>query len=154
MITNMKNHSASQDIELKLKASLREKGYKLTQQRLEIIKLLSHDRSHPGAMDILSQLKKTAPKISLSTVYYTLDIMKREGLIQELEFYDRDNRYDINVSNHINLICRKCGKIEDFVAPLPFSSEMIEGKTGFRPVGMRFEYYGYCNGCSRGKKKR
>ena len=153
MIPNIKSHPVSQEIELKLKASLREKGYKLTKQRLEIIRLLSHDRSHPGAMDILHKLKKTAPKISMSTVYYTLDILKKEGLIQELEFYDRDNRYDINVSNHINLICRKCGKIEDFVEPLPFSSEMIEGKTGFQPVGMRFEYYGYCKSCRRKKQQ-
>ena len=149
----MKRYPGPQEIELKLIESLWEKGYKLTPQRREIIKLLSHDRSHPGAMDILHKLKKTAPKISMSTVYYTLDILKKEGLIQELEFYDRDNRYDVNVSNHINLICRKCGKIEDFVEPLPFSSEMIEDKTGFRPVATRFEYYGYCKRCRRKKQR-
>ena len=147
----MKRCATPKDIELKLIAGIREKGYKLTSQRLEIIKLLSHDRSHPGAMDILQKLKKTAPKISMSTVYYTLDILKKEGLIQELEFYDRDNRYDVNVSSHINLVCRKCGRIEDLVEPLPISSEMIEDKTGFQPLGMRFEYYGYCKGCRRKK---
>jgi Fur family transcriptional regulator, peroxide stress response regulator len=153
MVPNMKRYPEPQEIELKLIASLRDKRYKLTPQRLEIIKRLSYDRSHPGAMDIFRKLKKTSPTISMSTVYYTLDILKKEGLIQELEFYDRDNRYDINVSNHINLICRKCGKIEDFVEPLPFSSAMIEGKTGFRPIGMRFEYYGYCKGCMRKKQR-
>jgi Fur family transcriptional regulator, peroxide stress response regulator len=149
----MKRCPVPEEIEVKLIASLRERGYKLTPQRLEIIRLLSRDQSHPGAMDILHKLKKTAPKISMSTVYYTLDILKKAGLIQELEFYDRDNRYDINVSSHINLICRKCGKIEDFMEPLPFSSEMIEGRTGFRPVGMRFEYYGYCKRCRRKKQR-
>ena len=143
----MKRCLSCKEIELKLIAGLQEKGYKLTQQRLEIIKLLSNDRSHPGARDILQKLKHSAPKISMSTLYYTLDILKTEGLIQELEFYDRDNRYDVNVLNHVNLICRKCGKIEDFTEPLPFSSETIEDKTGFRPVGMRFEYYGYCKRC-------
>ena len=145
----MKRHPAHREIELKLIASLREKGYKLTPQRLEIIKLLSNDRSHPGARDILHKLKNSAPGISMSTIYYTLDILKKEGLIQELEFYDRDNRYDVNVLNHINLICRKCGNIEDFTEPLPFSPEAIEDKTGFRPVGMRFEYYGDCKRCRR-----
>jgi Fe2+ or Zn2+ uptake regulation protein len=149
----MKRHPKPQEIEEKLIASLREKGYKLTPQRLEIIKLLSHDRSHPGAMDILEKVRKKASKISMSTVYYTLDMLKKEGLIQELEFYERDNRYDVNVLNHVNLICRRCGKIEDFTEAVPFSSEMIEAQTGFRPVGMRFEYYGYCKGC-RDKKKR
>ncbi len=147
----MKRSPGHKEIELKMIAGLREKGYKLTPQRLETIKILAHDQSHPGAMDILHKLKKTAPKISMSTVYYTLDILKKEGLVQELEFYDRDNRYDVNVSSHINLICKKCGKIEDFAGPLPFSSETIEGKTGFRPVGMRFEFYGFCKRCRRKK---
>ena len=149
----MKRHPGPQEIKQKLISSLRGKGYKLTPQRLEIIKLLSHDRSHPGAMDILGKVRQKAPKISMSTVYYTLDMLKKEGLIRELEFYDRDNRYDINVLNHVNLICRECGKIEDFTEAVPFSSEMIEAQTGFRPLGMRFEYYGYCKGC-RDKKKR
>ncbi len=149
----MKSHPGTQEIEQKLIAGLREKGYKLTSQRLEIIKLLSHDRSHPGAMDILEKVRQKAPKISMSTVYYTLEMLKKEGLIGELEFYDKDNRYDVNVSNHINLICKECGKIEDFTRELPFSSEVIEELTGFRPVGIRFEYYGYCKGC-RDKRKR
>jgi Fe2+ or Zn2+ uptake regulation protein len=148
----MKNPTGPQEIELKLITSLREKGYKMTPQRLEIIKLLSQDRSHPGAMDILRRVRKNAPQISMSTVYYTLDLLKKEGLIQELEFYDRDNRYDVNVFNHINLICKMCGKIEDFTEEVPFSSEIIEGQTGFRPVGMRFEYYGYCRKCQSKRK--
>jgi Fur family peroxide stress response transcriptional regulator len=146
----MKRHPRALQIEQKLIVSLREKGYRLTPQRLEIIKLLSHDRSHPGAKDILEKVRQKAPKISMSTVYYTLDMLKKEGLIRELEFYDRNNRYDITVSDHINLICKRCGKIEDFTEAVPFSSEMIEAQTGFRPVGMRFEYYGYCKNC-RGK---
>lgn len=143
----MKHCQEPLKIQRKLVADLREKGYKLTFQRLEIIKLLSHDRSHSEAMDILKKLKNTGLKISLSTVYYTLDILKKEGLIQELEFYDRGNRYDINPLNHIHLICRQCGKVEDLFEPLPFSSERIEDQTGFQAVGMRFEYYGYCKRC-------
>jgi Fe2+ or Zn2+ uptake regulation protein len=102
-------------------------------------------------MDILQSVREKAPQISMSTVYYTLDMLKREGLIKELEFYDRNNRYDINVSDHINLICRNCGKIEDFTGELPLSSEVIEKQTGFHPMGMRYEYYGYCRKCSRKK---
>ena len=145
----MKQSAISEEIEKKLIMSLREKGYKLTPQRLEIISLLSKDRTHPGAMDILKRVRKKAPQISMSTVYYTLDMLKKEELIHELEFYDQDNRYDINVSNHINLICKRCGKIEDFPGDVPFSSEMVKEKTGFQPVGMRFEYYGYCKECRR-----
>ena len=144
----MKRRPRPQKIEQELIVSLREKGYKLTPQRLEIIKLLSHDRSHPGAMDILQKVRQRMPQISMSTVYYTLDMLKKEGLIRELEFYEKDNRYDITVSDHINLICKKCGKIEDFTEALPFSFKMIEEQTGFRPEGTRFEYYGICRNCA------
>ena len=149
----MKRHLKPQEIKQKLISSLRGKGYKLTPQRLEIIKLLSHDRSHPGAMDILQKVRKTVPRISMSTVYYTLDMLKKEGLIRELEFYEKDNRYDINVSNHVNLVCTRCGKIEDFHGKLAVPAKRVEGKTGFRIQEMRFEYYGYCKECKSMKRR-
>ena len=119
----MKRSLKPQEIETVLQKRLRDRGYKLTSQRRAIINLLSKDMTHPGAADILKKIRKSLPQVSMSTVYYTLDMLKKEGLIQELEFYDRDNRYDVNVANHINLICKKCGKIEDFPAscliPIP-----------------------------------
>ena len=115
----MKKYIKPQDTEQSVISSLRDKGYKLTPQRREIIRLLSRDVSHPGAMDILRRVRKTVPGISMSTVYYTLDMLKKEGLIRELEYYDTDNRYDINVSDHINLVCTRCRKITDFPGRLP-----------------------------------
>jgi Fur family peroxide stress response transcriptional regulator len=103
----MKGKAGLKEIELKLITSLREKGYRMTPQRLEIIRILSRDTSHPGALDILQKVREKAPQVSMSTVYYTLDLLKREGLIGELEFYDKDNRYDVNLADHVNLICRR-----------------------------------------------
>jgi Fur family peroxide stress response transcriptional regulator len=152
----MKHLAEPQDIKTNLINVLKQKGYKLTPQRIEIIDLLSKEATHPCAMDILKKVRKKAPQVSLSTVYYTLDILKKEGLIRELEFYNRDNRYDINVSNHLNLICTKCGKIEDYedyMEELPVPSQAVEKKTGFQPFQMRFEYYGYCKECRRMKNR-
>jgi Fur family peroxide stress response transcriptional regulator len=136
------------DIEQALIASLQDKGYKLTPQRREIIKLLSRSTSHPGAMEILQKVRKIVPKVSMSTVYYTLDMMKKEGLIRELEYYDMENRYEINVSDHINLVCTKCGKITDFTGDVPSFSKAVEKETGFKSASMRFEYYGTCKNCA------
>lgn len=126
---------------------LKEKGYKLTSQRLEIINLLSNESTHPNAMDIFKRVRKKATQISISTVYYTLDILKKEGLIRELEFYDQDNRYEVNMSNHLNLICTTCGKIEDFMQELPISTQAVEREKGFKTFQMRLEYYGHCKKC-------
>ena len=80
----MKKYKKPRDIEQKLISHLKDKGYKLTPQRREIIRLLSSSRSHPGAMDILRKVRKIVPKTSMSTVYHTLDMLKKEGLIREL----------------------------------------------------------------------
>ena len=149
----MKKYRKPCDIEQTLVSSLQEKGYKLTPQRREIIRLLSRNKSHPGAMEILRKVRKNVPRISMSTVYYTLDMMKKEGLIRELEYYDMDNRYETNVSDHINLVCTKCERITDFMGDMPSFSKTVEKETGFKPASMRFEYYGYCKEC-RGTRRR
>lgn len=144
----MKKHKKARDIEQTLISSLQDKEYKLTPQRREIIRLLSRDLSHPGAMEILRKIRKIIPRISMSTVYYNLDMMKKEGLIRELEYYDKDNRYEINISDHINLVCTRCGKITDFTGNVPSFSRAVEKETGFKPASMRFEYYGICRNCA------
>ena len=80
----MKTRKNPRDLERTLISRLKDKGYKLTPQRREIVRLLSSSRSHPAAMEILRKVRKIVPKISMSTVYYTLDMMKKEGLIREL----------------------------------------------------------------------
>ena len=145
----MKKDRRPRDIEQTLVSSLHGKGHKLTPQRREIIRLLSRSKSHPGAMEILRKVRRVLPRISMSTVYYTLDMMKKEGLIRELEYYDMGNRYEINVSDHINLVCTKCRKITDFTGDVPSFSRAVEKETGFKSSSMRFEYYGTCRHCGK-----
>ncbi len=145
----MKKHKKPRDIEQTLISRVKEKGFRLTLQRREIIRLLSRSKSHPGAMEILRKVRKIVPRISMSTVYYTLDMMKKEGLIRELEYCDMDNRYEINVSDHINLVCTKCRKITDFTGNVPSFLKAIEKETGFKSASMRFEYYGICRNCAK-----
>lgn len=137
------------DIEQTLISSLQEKGYKLTPQRREVIRLLSATRSHPAALEIFRKVRKIVPRISMSTVYYTLDMLKKEGLIRELEYYDMDNRYEINISDHINLVCIKCRRITDFTGIVPSFTKAVEKETGFKSNSMRFEYYGICKQCAK-----
>jgi len=137
----------SRDIKRRIIEGMKKRGLKLTRQRLEIIDIIAREKSHPSASAILAKARNNEPTISLSTVYYTLDIMKRAGLIKELEFNDRDSRYEGDVSDHFNLVCTGCGKIEDFQAPRPVPSEKVEKKTGFRVDSARFEYYGLCRKC-------
>jgi Fur family peroxide stress response transcriptional regulator len=139
------------EIKSRIIEGMRENGLKLTRQRRVIIDILAGTKTHPRAEDILAAARKKMPSISLSTVYLTLDTMKNAGLIKELEFADRENRYEADISDHLNLVCKKCGRVMDFHAPLYLDARQVEEKTGFRGESVRFDYYGYCRKC-RGKR--
>lgn len=127
--------------------ALRAKGIRLTPQRMEIIRIISHDRTHPAARAILAKARETVPDMSISTVYYTLGLLKKDGLIKELEFYDMDNRYETDMKDHVDLICTKCGMIVNFEGDVPLTSQRILELTGFEATRMRYEYYGVCAKC-------
>ena len=127
---------------------LKERGLKLTPQRRAIIDVLIENTPlHPSADLIYREAKKRVKGLSLSTVYYTLNELSKHGIIKTLEFDSMENRYEGNTSDHLNLVCVGCGKIEDYVKPLPVSPGEVEKQTGFKPNEVRFEYYGYCREC-------
>jgi Fur family transcriptional regulator, peroxide stress response regulator len=127
---------------------LREKGLRITPQRLAIIDALVENRHvHPGATLIYEQARKKSGRISLSTVYATLKEFSEHGLIKALEFDRMENRFDGNLSEHINLVCRKCGAISDFDLPSSIEPKDIMRKSGFVVTDTRMEYYGYCRNC-------
>jgi len=147
MDTDAEQHIDPTTLKQRLVKTLRENGYKLTPQRLLIIDLLAEERTHPSAQALVQKAREKAPKISVSTVYYTLNLLKKLKLIKELDFYDMGNRYEANTADHINLVCLTCGRIQDFWEGLPAASAKIEKRTGFRAHGVRLEYYGYCKDC-------
>jgi len=127
---------------------LKEKGLKITPQRLAVIDALVENRhKHSGATLIYQETRKKLKSISLSTVYATLKEFSEQGLIKALEFDRMENRYDGNLSEHINLICKRCGAISDFDLPSSIEPKDIMRKSGFVVTDTRMEYYGYCRDC-------
>ena len=127
---------------------LKEKGLKITPQRRAIIDaLVENCDAHPGASLIFKEAAKTVKHISLSTVYATLKELSENGLIKALEFDRMENRYDGNLSEHINLICKRCGAIIDYSLPATIEPKDIARKIGFVVTDARMEYSGYCRNC-------
>ena len=141
----------SEDIERRLIDKLKKNNLKLTRQRLAIVEVLSNDRSHSSARAIFEKVRQKVPSVSLSTVYFTLNLFKNEGAVKELEFYDMGNRYESDVTDHLDLICLRCGRIVNYDEPIPMLKEQVEKKTGFITNRMRYEYYGYCKECRQKK---
>ncbi len=129
---------------------LKEKSLKITPQRLAIIDVLVEncDR-HPGVTLIYNEARKKAKSVSLSTVYATLKEFSENGLIKQLEFDRMENRYDVDLSEHINLICKRCGTISDYDIPVPLEPKDIARKAGFVVTDSRMEFHGYCRDCLR-----
>lgn len=127
---------------------LKEKGLKITPQRRAIIDaLVENYQAHPGATMIFSEARKKAKRVSLSTVYATLKEFSESGLIKQLEFDRMENRYDVDLSDHINLICKRCGTIIDYNIPAPLEPKDIARKSGFIVTDTRMELHGYCREC-------
>ena len=131
---------------------LRERGLKLTPQRLAIIDvLIEHGHLHPGARLVYEEAKKKKNGLSLSTVYAMLNELSRHGIIKTLEFDTMENRYEGNREEHINLICERCKKIVDYRLPVAVDRKEVAGRTGFSVTDARLEYYGLCRGCKKEK---
>jgi len=129
---------------------LKETRLKLTSQRLAVIEVLVDKTPlHPSAYLIYHDASKRVKSLSLSTVYSILNEFSKRGIIKMLEFDKVENRYESNITEHINLICKGCKKIMDYKLPLKVDTDEVARKSGFRVTDSRFEYYGYCEECKK-----
>lgn len=128
---------------------MREKGLRLTAQRKAVLDYLVSTDEHPTARKIFENVRKSLPGIGLSTVYGILAELSRNGIIKTLEFNEMDNRYEANLSEHINLVCLRCGKISDYLTPYTIDLERICETARFRAFQSRLELYGICESCGR-----
>ena len=134
---------------VELVAKFQERGFRLTPQRLALLRLLSSSENHPSAAQLYEQLQEQYPTTSLATVYKTLSRLKKMGEVLELGFSDDDNRYDGNEpSPHPHLICVKCRMIIDPEVTLYQDlAEAVAESTGYRIVRHRLDFYGICPDC-------
>ncbi len=93
-------------------AKLREKGVKVTPQRIAIIDYLEEFKNHPTAEDIYLAIIKNYPTISFATVYNTLDKLEEIDEIVKLKITD-DNKvnYEYDYHPHHHFFCKKCKNI-------------------------------------------
>ena len=129
---------------------MRERGLKITPQRIAIIDVLADETLlHPSANLIHREARKKGRRLSLSTVYATLNELCRFGIIKMLEFDKRENRYEGNIAPHVNLICKSCNRIFDYSLPISIDPKEIMKKSRFWITDTRLEYYGYCQECRK-----
>jgi len=132
-----------------LVTKLREREYRLTPQRITLLRLLAASDRHPSASQLYEQMKDQFPTTSLGTVYKTLNVLKEIGEVLELGFSGDDNRYDGKKPYpHPHLICVRCQKILDPEVSLAQSLiQEVAQSSGYQVVGHRLDFYGLCPDC-------
>jgi len=86
---------------------LKENSIKITPQRLEILKYLDENRTHPTADQIYTGLKEKNPSLSKTTVYNSVETLEGHGLIQSLTISGSESRYDFRNDMHHHFLCKK-----------------------------------------------
>lgn len=92
----------------------REKGLKLTPQRIEIYKALLASKEHPSAETVYDEIHKKMPNVSFDTVNRTLNTLAEIGAAFIVEGTGDVRRFDADCRNHQHIKCVKCKKIFDF----------------------------------------
>ena len=138
-----------------LRARLSERGYKMTPQRKEILKIfVEHsDKHHMSAEDVYKILRESDSEIGLATVYRALDLLSELGILVQVEFGDGCARYELNTADpnthhHHHLICVKCKRVIEFEEDLLDDLETtIAEESGFRILNHEVKFFGYCKDC-------
>ena len=129
---------------------LRDNGCKVTPQRLAVYDMLSHTTEHPTAEMISQKVKEQYPTMSFATVYKSVEIFSKLGVIQVLNTGEDSFRYDAKTSEHPHIKCTKCGRVND-VSHLDARAveSLVENETGFKVNGHQFYFYGICPDCQK-----
>jgi len=128
---------------------LKELNFRITPQRLAVLKILAKSEGHPSVEDIFKQVKPNFPTTSLATIYKTVNLLKEIGEVVQLDFSEESNRYDGNKPYpHPHLICIRCKAVVDpDVATISDLSKKLAKKTGYEIVNCRLDFFGICPRC-------
>jgi Fur family transcriptional regulator, ferric uptake regulator len=132
--------------------SLSERGIRLTRQRRVILKVMDEAEQHLDVDQILERAQKIDSGVHLVTVYRTIELLKKHGLIDELDLLhlrgDRHYYETHGPRDHIHVACLKCGKVREFESRLYEQlKSQIERDFKMKVTVSRTEVGGYCAEC-------
>lgn len=137
---------------------MREYCPRWTAPREAVLDLLKNSTEHLSAKDIYAALHPRFPGMGLMTVYRTLELLDRAGLVHKLNMADGQRRYELKSGerddHHHHLICIRCGKIinyKDFVREeldlIKKTEEILARKFNFLIRDHNIEFLGLCVNC-------
>jgi len=136
----------------RLQAALAKRGVRITRQRRVLLEVMDNAEQHLDAGAILERAQLIDSRIHRVTVYRTLDMLKRHGLIDELDLLhirgDQHYYESHGPRDHIHVACIRCGKVREVESRLfEQLKRQIEHDCGMKITVTRTEIGGYCSEC-------
>jgi Fur family transcriptional regulator, peroxide stress response regulator len=130
---------------------LKEREYRLTPQRIAVVRILATSDGHPSVEQIYEQVHRDFPTTSIATVYKTVALLRELGEVLELGFPDGSNRYDgSNPFPHPHVICTRCRTVLDpNLSGLQDLTLEASAETGFMITTHRLDFFGLCRACQK-----
>src|SRR5688500_17419701 len=127
----------------------RERGLKVTPQRIAVFRALDRNDAHPTAESVHAWVTSEMPSVSLRTVYQVLNDLASMGELQQLDLGTGSTRFDPNVDAHHHLVCTACGKVRDLYADFRSVRVPPGAEQGFTIDSAEVVFRGRCDTCSR-----
>jgi Fur family ferric uptake transcriptional regulator len=136
----------------KLQQALGTRRIRLTRQRRVILQVMDDAEQHLDVDQILERAQKIDSGVHLVTVYRTIDLLKKHGLIDELDLLhlrgDRHYYETHGPRDHIHVACLRCGKVREFESQLYEQlKQQIARDFDMKVTVSRTEVGGYCAEC-------
>jgi Fur family transcriptional regulator, ferric uptake regulator len=131
-------------------ADLRARGYRLTPQRQLVLQAVD-SLGHATPDDVLTEVRRTATGVNISTVYRTLDLLEELGLVSHAHLGHGAPTYHLaDRHQHMHLVCRDCEKVTETEVAIaaPFV-ESLRATHGFETDMKHFAIFGRCADCCR-----
>ena len=132
----------------KLRSFLKSEGLKWTPERISVLEEMSKSHEHLEAEELLARLRKKDSKISRATVYRTLELLVKSGLIQRLSFEGNRGYYEYTygVCHHDHMICVSCGKVIEFHDDIIEKHQsLISKEHRFEIIAHSHQIFGFCS---------
>jgi Fur family ferric uptake transcriptional regulator len=141
-----------------LEQELISRGVRMTHQRRLLVDIIQRADGHLDAVALWRRAKDRDPTINKVTVYRTLGMLKRYGLVDELDLMHLQggkHYYEAKTTrDHIHLACLACGRIQEFESSLFEKLKgQIERERQFRISTVRVEAGGVCDRCKEREKR-
>lgn len=129
---------------------LRARGFRMTPQRMAILHVLRHDRTHLSPAEVYKKARKEMPSLTEPTVYRTLEFLAENGMIRSSHSGSGHLTYEIAGEDHHHVVCRICGsEIEVEHTLLENLYRKLETTSGYRSIDSHVTFFGVCPDCQK-----